>query len=239
MYELYLCYQTVARRERRHSPSVTTSNWEREKKSQVCLLRLFRPVYTLHVKPDTHSCSKSTASTWFFVDYKCSVVESDWHRTLTYSNSVFPLMGEQHSPQDKKKTEMVRVRKVSMLLSPSFCSCTVLIPASNAHPQAFHLVFLSSTWLLSFAETVCFHILFSCCLSFCKGLNCSFPISCCCWTKEKSTYCANYYLVIIIPCSCLTEELFFLYKTVSPSPEVNMHIHCIGLQNNICLFLLI
>lgn len=38
MCELCLCYQTLARRERRHSPSVTTANGEREKKSQVCLL---------------------------------------------------------------------------------------------------------------------------------------------------------------------------------------------------------
>lgn len=48
---------------------------------------------------------------------------------------------EQHSPQDKTKMEMVRVRKVSVLLSWYSCWLTILIPASVTHEEAFNLCF--------------------------------------------------------------------------------------------------
>lgn len=102
-----------------------------------CMIRLFRPVHTAHVKPDTHT---HTQGTYVYTASLYSVVESDWHRALTYSNCVFPLTGEQHSPQDRTKTEMVRVRKVSMIFR-FYCSCIVFISASVAHPWPFHLLF--------------------------------------------------------------------------------------------------
>lgn len=62
-----------------------------------------------HLKASMHVCFTVLQIVCCWVSLKQG---SNTNITLS-----FPVVGEQHSPQDKTKMEMVRVRKVSMLLS--------------------------------------------------------------------------------------------------------------------------